>query len=93
MVVHFQDAGLADSAVVAAVGLVLVAPLAMTPFTGLLPFLHGHGLDNWYCWIYIPLRIVFWDFSRTHQYALDVARQEHTRQPMKYDKLDYRPYP
>eukprot|EP00446_Apocalathium_sp_SHHI-4_P055034 CAMPEP_0177359832 /NCGR_PEP_ID=MMETSP0368-20130122/36327_1 /TAXON_ID=447022 ORGANISM="Scrippsiella hangoei-like, Strain SHHI-4" /NCGR_SAMPLE_ID=MMETSP0368 /ASSEMBLY_ACC=CAM_ASM_000363 /LENGTH=199 /DNA_ID=CAMNT_0018822373 /DNA_START=435 /DNA_END=1033 /DNA_ORIENTATION=+ len=93
MVVHLQDAGLADAAVMAPVRLVLPAPLAVPPLARLLHLLQGHWRPIRREVLIrskrIPLRIVFGNLPGVREDAPDVTDHQHGRQEQENDELNY----
>mmetsp|Transcript_74615 Transcript_74615/g.230617 ORF Transcript_74615/g.230617 Transcript_74615/m.230617 type:complete len:210 (+) Transcript_74615:619-1248(+) len=95
MVVHLEDAGLAHPAVVAAVRLVLVAPLAVPPEAGPLHLLQARGHEGARRDVagvqrrVLPLRVVLRDFPGVLQDAAHVADEHERREVVEDDGLDH----
>mmetsp|Transcript_66571 Transcript_66571/g.206226 ORF Transcript_66571/g.206226 Transcript_66571/m.206226 type:complete len:254 (-) Transcript_66571:43-804(-) len=87
MVVHLEDARLANAAMVAAVRLVLTTPLAMPSITGLLLLLHqvGHGVRLAGI---LPLGVTAGDLPGVRQDALRVADEQHGGEVVEHYELD-----
>mmetsp|Transcript_77636 Transcript_77636/g.225296 ORF Transcript_77636/g.225296 Transcript_77636/m.225296 type:complete len:253 (-) Transcript_77636:31-789(-) len=95
VVVHLQNAGATNPAVVATVGLILRAPLALPPISRLLPLLgvkhcrirHSSSLVLLHV-LPAGVLLLVWNGPRMHQNAPDVADHQQARHDIEDDHLD-----